>query len=535
MVAPPQAKRPRKSMGMLLRAQQHRQDLPRPDAADVDAIVQPDSSEVQAPVQFAEPISVQIDASDTAADSAGVFEGAALSRKRQLGRAGEFAAAQERQVNEDVAVLRSSEDMGNDLSVKTSLHLSTAHLSFRWLRRLPPALFCQSLKGEGAKASAARDSVLEVCRECLPALTEAPDKAVRWMERIASCLSWHQLDGPLRPPHRPVATRSQAPGAEERTARRRVEEWDEAYRGLEVMLRQGVVPTFTVLTDRFSVSVFGEGSGPWVASQTGANRMPSSSRPCAVMCPAPAHSLDNLRTMLQESHVPFEVAVLSKASACGLRDPSAMPAAGKTAGSSACDGAMVAQSTASGEPKRGTMEQDSKSDLRELRRDGERVLCPEDMHGTAPMCEALWFDGPWRVHSLLDVLRQHFLGAPLPSGPQPPHKLPRLVSPAPFCHATTNAVEVVKTQTLTRQGGGSLYTAELSGYFFPRQLRMLLEMFRVLLPSFACGLTAEVSHRAGINAFTQLGMQRIESVECERTQAGQDAAAGWRWEFKLGA
>lgn len=508
-----------------------RREVPRPQPTPQNETL---VATAEAPVIFAEPISNEIDAAEAAAGSAKCFEGAMLNHRKQVGRA---AVVEERRITEKDPLLSSSEDIGSDLSVKTTLNLSTSHLSFRWLRRLPPALFCQALRVDSNKGSAARDAVLEVCRECLPALTEAPEKAVRWMERIASCLCWHQLDGPVRPPHPALASRNQTVGAEDRVARRRVEEWDEGYRSLEVLLRQGMVSTYTMLADRFSVSVYGDGAGPWVQTIAGTPKQPSRSTPCAVMCPSPGNSLDSIRTMLQESHVPFEVAVLCKVSTEGPPSNGATAPA-TVAAAATSEGVLVA--TSGGVPGKnssanGAAEHDQlKSDLRELRSVGERVVCPEEVNGTLPICEALWFEGAWRVHALLDVMRQHFLAAPLPGAPRPPNKLPRLLSPTQFGNSTARSAEVIGTQTLSRQVGGSVYTAELEGFFFPRQVRMLLEMFRVLLPSFSCGMTADVRHRAGINAFTQLGMKHVEFVECERTQAGRDAAAGWRWEFKLG-
>jgi len=415
----------------------------------------------------------------------------------------------------------SSEDFGHDLSLKTVLRLSTPHASFRWLRRLPPALRCQSLKSlDGPNAAAVREAILEMCRECLPKLMEVPDKAVRWVERIASCLSWYQLDGPPMPSTPLAQSLNSTP--EERAARRRVEEWDEAYRSLEVLLRQGMVPTFTILADRFSVAVFGDGAGPWKSSRTGSMQQPTRDSPCAVLFP----SRDEFRTMLQENHVPFEVAKIRRSP--GTQDAS-------DSRDQQLDGALAVREEAlvlAGGPK-AVPELETQSDLRELRRDAEKVVFPEEMNSVTPMSSALWLEGSWRVHALLDVLRQHFLAAPLAASPLAAPRLPRLVSPAPFAHAAVSSVEVLGTQTLPGNGQPQ-YTAELGGFFFPGQVRRLLEFLRVLLPSFSCGFTAEAHHRLGINAFTPLGTRHIESVECERTQAGADSAAGWKWEFKLG-
>jgi len=490
----------------------------------------------QAPVAFAEPISVS--SSDVTEGIERYYDAATQGRRRLDGRSAAKEALQESKSAHE-PVLLSSEDMGNDLSVKNTLRLSTSHLSFRWLRRLPPALLCQSQRAvDGAKCSPlVRDAVMEVCRECLPSLTEAPDKAVRWMDRITACMSWYQLDGPLRPENGLQQARAPAPTAEERAARRRVEEWDEAYRSLEVLLRQGVVPTFSIVTDRFTVSVFGEGSGPWVSSRPGSTsqQQPTREAPCAVMCP----SMDELRMMLQENHVPFEVALLridspAAGGADGASEPKVggrWPAESEAIVPSTHGSALVA---APGATAAKVPEEDTRAELWALRRDGESVVSPEDMLGKVVLSEALWFEGAWRVHALLDVLRQHFLAAPLPASPPPPSRLPRLISPSPFGHATARCAEVIKTQTLQNPAGGSVYTAELGGFFFPRQVRMLLEMLRVLLPSFSCAMLADARHHTGINAFTQLGMRHIESVECERTQGGCAAAAGWKWDFKLG-
>merc|ERR1719336_1969152 len=129
---------------------------------------------------------------------------------------------------------------------------------------------------------------------------ESPDKAVRLMERIASSLSWYQIDGP--PSVAAVHPSSLSP--EEQAIRQRVLEWDEAFRSLEVLLRQGVVSTFSVTSDRFTIVVFGEGSLPWHSLSKGQTQQPTRGSPCAVMFP----SQDEVRTMLQESHVPFDIA-----------------------------------------------------------------------------------------------------------------------------------------------------------------------------------------------------------------------------------
>jgi len=536
--APPPPKRIRRSTSALIREQQLRSLAPRLlDASSSaaaasqglpgDAIV---SAEEQVIVQFAEPIAEQVDTRETAAGSAKCFEGATLNHKRQLGRAPTFEV-QDSKVSESERILISSEDIGNDLSVKTVLRLSTQHASFRWLRRLPPALRCQMNKVlDGPNGAVVKEAILEMCRECLPKLMEVPDKAVRWVERIAACLSWYQLDGPPMP-STPLAQSLNAT-PEERAAWRRVEEWDEAYRSLETLLRQGVVPTFTILADIFSIAVFGDGSGPWKSSTRGSVQQPTRNSPCAVLFP----SLDDFRTMLQENHVPFEVAMIRKTVDGGAQNIGQDLRGGQRSDDAAARKEEALVPAGSAPPPSGAVPEmeEVRNDLRELRRDGQKVVTPEEMNGVVPMSSALWFEGSWRVHALLDVLRQHFLAAPLTASPLAAPRLPRLVAPAPFSHAAVSSAEVLRTQTLPGSGQQPQYTAELGGFFFPGQVRRLLEFLRVLLPSFSCGLTAEARHRLGINAFTPLGTRHIESVECERTQAGADSAAGWKWDFKLG-
>merc|ERR1712187_165242 len=107
-------------------------------------------------------------------------------------------------------------------------------------------------------------------------------------------------------------------------------------------------------------------------------------------------------------------------------------------------------------------------------------------------------------------------------------------APAPFSHATASTAEVIRTQTLANPNGGSNHIAELSGIFFPRQVRHLVEVLRVLLPRFSCDLVPDAQHSVGVNAFTQLGMQRLEAIECERTHNPKEPAPGWKWKFKVG-
>lgn len=92
---------------------------------------------------------------------------------------------------------------------------------------------------------------------------------------------------------------------------------------------------------------------------------------------------------------------------------------------------------------------------------------------------------------------------------------------------------MLKIQT-AQSRAGERHTAELSGWFFPGQVRRLAELLRVALPNFACELAAEPRHATGINAFTQLGMRRIAAVECVCAGTGPDGNAIWKWGFKFG-
>jgi len=348
-----------------------------------------------------------------------------------------------RPVEPDV-VLSSAEDLANDLSVKTTLRLTTPHKSFRWLRRLPPALLRGPQPLRDSAREAVRDAVVQVCEECLPELMSDKDKAVKWMEKIAACLSWYELEGPLVP-STPL-THLKSASLEDRAAWRRVEEWDEAFRSLETLLRQGLVSSFTISAERFSVSVFGEGSGKWTLPHTGATLQPTKHAPCAVICP----SFEAFRTMLQENHVPFEIAALSTGGSAvansrgglDMRAAEDASALGQDAGSRALVSRASDASVSAVD--------DNRSDMRECRSDGLKVVTPDEIASTAPLSSALLFEGAWRVHALLDVLRQHFLGAPLASAPAPPTRLPRLAAPEPFSRAAAKSAEVLKTQTLPK-------------------------------------------------------------------------------------
>lgn len=522
LVQPP-AKKYRRSTSDLIREQHLRQLCPTSVVAvpeqRSDALV---AVPEQLALKYADPISLHVDPEERAVDSTKSFEAAARSRVRQL----ELAAALERRESmkptKTEPILQSSEDLTSDLSIKTELRLASAHGSFRWLRRLPSALQCQTAE---VARGAARDAILEMCKDCLPKLMTDPDKAVRWMERIADCLTWYQLEGPLFP----TTALASNITPEERLAWRRVEEWDQAFRSLDTLLRQGLVSTFAIVSERFSVTVFGEGTGPWTSSRTGSMHRPTKSAPCAVLCP----SVDEIRRMLQENHVSFEVAdICASSSSTALQD-------GRELGTEIqrCNEECTVQAvTPSASMSLSSMEQ-IRSDLRELRRVGEKVVTPDEMNRVTPLSSALWFEGAWRVHALLDILRQYFLAAPLAASAPSPPRLPRLFAPKAFSHAAVQCAGVQKTQTVkaSATNGASPdrihHVAELSGVFFSGQVRRLLELLRVLLPSFECSLLADPRHCTGVNAFTQLGMHHVERVECEC--AGSNGTTSWKWQFKL--
>lgn len=514
----PRPKRIRRAPSELFREQQlRRQRTQEVPPAEVNSQLVAVTPAPQLAVQFAGAISSQVDeavkAEGELGSKASFDHVAARGHAWQLERAATLERQDSKPKEDPSVVLRSSEDLVSDLCIRTGLTLTTVHESFRWLRRLPAALRSQPMRAlDGTpRGAACAAAALQLCRDCLPKLMTDPDKAARWLERINACLCWYQVDGPPLPASAEAAGQA---AAEDRSSRRCVEEWDEAYRSLEVLLRQGLIPSFAIATDRFSVTVFGDGSGSWKSSRAGAMHAPSKGTPCAVLSP----SLESIRGMLQENHVPFEVALLPAADAAEQGGEAKGEA---PAGAAAAEAAHAPAMT------------DVLYELQDLRRVGEKVVTPEEISGKTPRSSALWFEGAWRVHALLDVLRQHFLAAPLPNAPRAPARLPRLLAPAPFCHASVRSAEVLRTQTQELPGSaGPRHRAELAGVFFPSQVRRLLETLRVLLPSFACGFTSEARYSHGVNAFTQLGMRRIEGVECECTGAG---ATNWKWEFKLGA
>lgn len=521
-VPAPPAKRLRRGPTAYLREQglQRQQSVGPASVQTCEAVV-PVPEQVAA--DFSQPIAETIDADDiitgngqrqdiiTGADR--IFSGGATWAKRQYSA----VDPSEAKPPEEGPQLTSSEDLGNDMSIKTALRLTNAHASLRWLRRLPPALRCQTLRSlDSTQGSAAREAVLDFCKEYIPKLMESPDKAIRLMERIASSLSWYQVDGlpSLNAPTVHLSTLT----AEERAIRRRIDEWDEAFRSLEVLLRQGVVSTFSVTADRFTVVVFGEGAGPWQSSRTGLSHQPARGAPCAVMFP----SQDEVRTMLQENHVPFDVAPLPSV------DESAQGRDLRARTSEEEGSSYHALAIAAGIVPRELDSEVIRSELRDLRRDGQKVVTPEDKTAVISS-SALWFEGGWRVHALLDILRQHFLRSPLLKGVVAPPRLPSLAAPEPFAHSAVRSARVLRTQSLQAQGSAPQHSAELEGVFFPGQVKRFLEYLRVLLPSFGCKLTADAGRAVGINTFTLLGSRHIESVECERTPAE------WKWDFKLAA
>merc|ERR1711904_417473 len=141
---------------------------------------------------------------------------------------------------------------------------------------------------------------------------------------------------------------------------------------------------------------------------------------------------------------------------------------------------------------------------------------PEDAGRSS---SALLFKGAREVHAMLDVLRQFFLGSPLPSGFMPPANLPTLIAPVHFTYAAWRPAEVVSTKSMVADNvdDPSRHSAELQGFFFPFQLRRLVEQLRIVLQRsqrFVCQVSSESRHSAGINAFTRLGKRHIKTIQC---------------------
>ncbi|CAE8588698.1 unnamed protein product [Polarella glacialis] len=510
---------------------QQPQDLAIPSFSSIEPLFESFAGEVADPAK-------EFEVSQRHAAEARQDRYAALSRRQDT--APQFA----------IPELCRSEDIACDLTLRQGLRLATPHASLRWLRRLPAALRCQSMRSQDLSKGHVRDAALELCEASLPQLLSDPDKAVAWLARVAACLSWYEVEGPLLPSigSESIPTASMgtavASAALQKEAQRRVEEWDESYRSLWLLMRQGMLPSFGIIAERFTVMVFSEGTGPWTSPMTGETFKPSQAQPCAVLWP----SSYELRSVLQENHVHFEMAAASVQAGF----PWAPGVAGQLApDETAAAGSLVAPPAADPGSRLGTSEDMVQTDLRELRRDGEAVLAPEELgRGAGPAVSALWFEGSWRVHALLDVLRQQMLGHPLPSSPPAPRRLPLLLAPAPFANASVKSAEVVKTQTTSAPAstaptaagstsgdpaaGASHGVAELRGCFFPSQVRRFLELLRVLLPSFSCEFHLAHRHGAGANVFTQLGPRRIEAVSCECTGASPGKPADWKWEFRVG-
>mmetsp|Transcript_42209 Transcript_42209/g.86075 ORF Transcript_42209/g.86075 Transcript_42209/m.86075 type:complete len:478 (+) Transcript_42209:41-1474(+) len=389
---------------------------------------------------------------------------------------------------EQLPQLSNPEQMGEDMTLHRSMRVTltavpTASLS--WLRFLPYALRMPGLKGDDLDP-VARAEAMEICQQHVSHLMTDPEKACRWLCRIASLLTWYEMEGPLN------LKRKQVPNeATSQTLEAEQKDWDESYRSLWVLLRQGSVPTFCIEAERFSILVFGDNSGSW--TQGSEPVKPSRSEPLALLWP----STREIRALLHENHAHFDVP------------------GGSDGGAGACLGSGATEQTL--------------AELRELHRDGEKAttLGLRDLEDTSS--PALLFKGSWRVHVLMDVLRQYFLGQPNPSAPPSPTRLPRLLSPKPFVNARAKTAEVVKLSTDP--------ATELRGSFFPQQLQYFLTLLRVSYPKFRCELGAgrgkESSQgpqgRGGLNAFTLLKQHRIESVSCDRVDGG----AADKWHFRI--
>eukprot|EP00434_Breviolum_minutum_P025825 symbB.v1.2.022830.t1/scaffold2043.1/size110972/4 len=215
-------------------------------------------------------------------------------------------------------------------------------------------------------------------------------------------------------------------------------------------------------------------------------------------------STKEIRSMLHENHAHFQLPSASTASHAGVADGGA------------------SEST--------IFTKETLEELRELHRDGVGATSVglrevDDM----PKTSALLFEGSWRIHVMIDVLRQFFLEQSRISSPPSPARLPRLLSPQAFVNASLKTGTVVKC---TDAGGTG--TAELRGRFFPLNLRRFLELLRVCLPNFICELPEhrpdKVQQRGGPNAFTMLKQHRIESISCDKIE--KDVAA-WKWSFRI--
>mmetsp|Transcript_52024 Transcript_52024/g.123868 ORF Transcript_52024/g.123868 Transcript_52024/m.123868 type:complete len:543 (+) Transcript_52024:107-1735(+) len=440
-----------------------------------------------------------------------------------------------KQLETDVLLL-SNEDITLDLTLKASMKLSSPNVSMQWLRSIPPALWAgkhADAAPELERSKALQKAVAAVCERTLTQMAGEPVKAAKWMTRISSCLSWHEVDGLALPPAPKVPTEDKT--SEVKAQRRQVSEWDQAYRGLQALLRQGLVNSYAIVSERFSVFVLGEGTGPVKRTAEGEPKLkPTSGEPCAILCP----SQDEIRRLLQDNHVDFEIAPMlaSEAAAAASSGPVRRlrrVATGASANSDTDSMALVPQLDDL-MPADLAAEAVTES-LSELRRDGEKVVFMDNGSSGAgavtSRSSALLFEGSRRVHALLDVLRQLFLGGPLYSLPAGRPKLPRLLAPGPFRNSKQHSADVVvRTQTVN---GQKLHTAELQGVFFPKQVKLFLELLRVAMHSYACDLAVEERHSAGINAFCDLGSRCIARIECASCGKAADGTAAWGWKFVL--
>ena len=292
--------------------------------------------------------------------------------------------------------LSSAEDLLSDQSVQPVLTLTTCAMTWKWLRRLPCALRFQRDLNDAVRAAA-----LEACRDNIPFLLADENKAVAWLAKISEILCWHEVDGPARGPVEP------ATGPHEDC--REVQEWDEAYRSLWVLLLQGVISTFCIESDRFSVVVFGDGTEPWTSPTSGEVIKPSRLEPCAVLWP----STRELRCMLQGNHVYFDMPPRSLQRQASLEQPQSLA-------SESVKGVTVMPYAKGGTEVEDHLSAKARQDLLELRRDGERAKTPGGGEDFKLTKSALCFQGSWRVHMLMNVLRQHFLGHPMPSAVKMP-------------------------------------------------------------------------------------------------------------------
>jgi hypothetical protein len=238
--------------------------------------------------------------------------------------------------------------------------------------------------------------------------------------------------------------------------------------------------------------------------------------------------------MLQESQVEFEIAEISRAPVSRHASDTLRQMPSNAGQDDACTAIAPA-------PAGTSSITENQTELRDLRRDGEKVLTPDEIGRVKPPSTALLFEGAWRVHGLLDVMRQFLLSAPLPSAPiATPVRLPRLIAPKPFTHAAVHSADIVKSQTRPPTAASpsntkvdERHTVELSGCFFPNQVQRLLELLSIPLASFTCRMACDPRHSTGINAFTQLGMYRLEGICCERPNSERATRDASYWEFEL--